>query len=63
VNLYVAPDGPRLARLAELAAQDRFRIRMGLRLPLERATEALAVATSGRGGGAVTLLIAAEVSR
>jgi NADPH:quinone reductase-like Zn-dependent oxidoreductase len=63
VNLYVAPDGPRLARLAELAAQGRLRIRMGLRLPLERATEALAAATSGRGGGAVVLLMDAEVSR
>jgi NADPH:quinone reductase-like Zn-dependent oxidoreductase len=63
VNLYVAPDGPRLARLAELAAQDRFRIRIGLQLPLERAAQALAVAVSGRGGGAAALVIAAEVSR
>lgn len=62
VNLYVAPDGPRLARLAELAAQDRFHIRIGLQLPLERAAHALAVVGSG-GGGAVALLIAAEVSR
>jgi hypothetical protein len=44
VNLYVAPDGPRLARLAELATQDRLRIRMRLRLPLERAPQALAEA-------------------
>jgi hypothetical protein len=52
-----------LARLAELAAQDRFRIRVGLQLPLERAAQVLAVAASGGGSGAVVLLIAAEVSR
>ncbi|HEX6655600.1 MAG TPA: hypothetical protein VF153_05245 [Candidatus Limnocylindria bacterium] len=63
VNLDVAPDGPRLAVLAALAAQDRLRIRIGQQLPLERASRALAAATCGRGGGAVALLIAAEVSR
>jgi NADPH:quinone reductase-like Zn-dependent oxidoreductase len=60
VNLYVAPDGPRLANVAELTAQGQFRPRMGLRLPLERAAEALSMAASGRGGGAVALVIDAE---
>src|SRR2546423_1456931 len=61
-NLYVAPDGPRLAHLAELAAQDQLHIRLGPQLPLERAAQALAVAVNG-GGGAVALLIAPEVVR
>jgi len=61
-NLYVAPDGVRLAHLAELAAQDQLHIRIGQQLPLERAAQALAVAVNG-GGGAVALLIAPEVGR
>jgi NADPH:quinone reductase-like Zn-dependent oxidoreductase len=52
-DLYVAPDGPWLARLATLAAQGELRLRIGLLLPLERAGEALAAAASGRGGGIV----------
>lgn len=62
INLYVAPDGPRLAHLAELAAQDQLHIRLGPQLPLERAAQALAGAVHG-GGGAVALLIAPEVVR
>src|SRR5690349_16980594 len=61
-NLYVAPDGPRLAQLAELVAQDQLHIRLGPQLPLERAAQALAGAVTG-GGGAVVLLIAPEVVR
>jgi NADPH:quinone reductase-like Zn-dependent oxidoreductase len=61
-NLYVAPDGPRLAHLAELAAQDQLHIRIGPQLPLEGAAQALAVAVNG-GGGAVALRIAPEVGR
>jgi NADPH:quinone reductase-like Zn-dependent oxidoreductase len=62
INLYVAPDGPRLAHLAELAAQDQLHIRIGQQLPLERAAQALAAAVNG-GGGAVALLIAPEAVR
>jgi hypothetical protein len=62
VNLYVTPDGPRLARLAELAAQERLRIRVGLQLPLDQAPHALSMAASGWGGGAIVLLTAAGVS-
>jgi NADPH:quinone reductase-like Zn-dependent oxidoreductase len=62
INLYVAPDGPRLAHLAELAAQDQLHLRLGPQLPLEGAAQALAVAVNG-GGGAVALLIAPEVGR
>ena len=61
INLYVAPDGPRLAHLAELAAQDQLHIRIGQQLPLEGAAQALTLVVNG--GGAVTLLIAAEVAR
>jgi NADPH:quinone reductase-like Zn-dependent oxidoreductase len=62
INLYVAPDGPRLAHLAELAAQDQLHIRISQHLPLAWAAQALALVVNG-GGGAVALLIAAEVAR
>ena len=62
VNLYVAPDGPRLAHLAALAAQDGLHIRLGPQLPLDRAAEALALAAHG-GSGALVLLLTPEVAR
>jgi len=54
-QVYVAPDGPRLARLGELLAGGAISVRACAPFPLEQAADALARLRQGTNGQAVVL--------
>jgi NADPH:quinone reductase-like Zn-dependent oxidoreductase len=54
-QVYVAPDGPRLARLGELLAAGTISVTAGAAFPLEHAADALACLRQGTNGQAVVL--------
>ncbi|HEY7176912.1 MAG TPA: NADP-dependent oxidoreductase [Micromonosporaceae bacterium] len=54
-QVYVAPDGPRLAELGELLASGAITLTVGAEYPLERAADALAHVLRGTNGQAVVL--------
>src|SRR5215469_12936645 len=54
-QVYVAPDGPRLARLGELLAAGTISVTAGATFPLEHAADALACLRQGTNGHAVVL--------
>jgi NADPH:quinone reductase-like Zn-dependent oxidoreductase len=54
-QVYVAPDGPRLARLGELLAAGAIGVAVSAPVPLERAARALARLQQGTNGQAVVL--------
>ena len=54
-QVYVAPDGPRLARLAELLDAGTIGVTVSARFPLEHAARALAQLHRGTNGQAVVL--------
>ena len=54
-EIYVAPDGPRLRRLAGLLAQGVITVTVGQRYPLEQAAAALDAVRRGAHGTAVVL--------
>ena len=54
-QVYVAPDGPRLAQLGELLAAGTISVTVGAPFPLERAADALACLQRGTNGQAVVL--------
>lgn len=54
-QVYVAPDGPRLARLGELLAAGTIGVTAGAPFPLEHAARALAHLQQGTNGQAVVL--------
>jgi len=54
-QVYVAPDGPRLARLGELLAAGTIGVTAGAPFPLEHAADALARLRQGTNGQAVVL--------
>src|SRR5215469_18388083 len=54
-DVYVAPDGARLARLGELLAAGTIRVTVGAAYPLDEAERALARVRRGSGGQAVVL--------
>jgi NADPH:quinone reductase-like Zn-dependent oxidoreductase len=54
-QVYVAPDGPRLAQLGELLASGAITLTVGAEYPLERAADALAHVLRGTNGQAVVL--------
>jgi NADPH:quinone reductase-like Zn-dependent oxidoreductase len=53
--VYVAPDGPRLARLGELLAAGTIGVTVSAAFPLEDAARALAHLQQGTNGQAVVL--------
>jgi NADPH:quinone reductase-like Zn-dependent oxidoreductase len=53
--VYVARDGPRLARLAELLGAGTIGVAVSVRFPLEHAAGALAQLQQGTNGQAVVL--------
>jgi hypothetical protein len=53
--VYVAPDGPRLARLGELLAAGTIGVTVHDPFPLEHAARALACLRQGTSGQAVVL--------
>jgi NADPH:quinone reductase-like Zn-dependent oxidoreductase len=55
-QVYVAPDGPRLAQLGELLAAGTIGLAVGASFPLEHAARALARVQQGSRGQAVVLL-------
>jgi len=57
-EVYVAPDGTRLARLGELLAAGTIRVTVGTAYRLEEAERALACVRRGSGGQAVVLQVA-----
>jgi len=54
-QVYVAPDGPRLAHLGELLAAGTISVTVRAPFPLERAADALACLQRGTNGQAVVL--------
>jgi len=54
-QVYVAPDGPRLAQLGELLAAGTISVTVRAPFPLERAADALACLQRGTNGQAVVL--------
>ena len=54
-QVYVAPDGPRLARLGELLAAGTIGVAVGALVPLEHAARALTDLQQGTSGQAVVL--------
>src|SRR5262249_56300837 len=54
-QVYVAPDGPRLARLGELLAAGTIGVIVGAPFPLEHAARALAWLRQGTNGQAAVL--------
>jgi NADPH:quinone reductase-like Zn-dependent oxidoreductase len=54
-QVYVAPDGPRLAWLGELLAAGAISVMVAARFPLEHAARALACLRQGTNGSAVVL--------
>ena len=54
-EVYVAPDGPRLAALSDLLGTGVLTLDVGAEFPLERAAEALAYVLRGTNGLAVVL--------
>jgi NADPH:quinone reductase-like Zn-dependent oxidoreductase len=56
-EVYVAPDGARLARLGELLAAGTIRVTVGTAYPLDEADRALALVRQGSGGQAVVLRV------
>lgn len=54
-QVYVAPDGPRLARLGDLLAAGTISVKVGALFPLEHAARALAHLHQGTSGQAVVL--------
>jgi NADPH:quinone reductase-like Zn-dependent oxidoreductase len=54
-QVYVAPDGPRLARLGELLAAGTISVTAGAPFPLQHAANALACLRQGTNGQAVVL--------
>jgi NADPH:quinone reductase-like Zn-dependent oxidoreductase len=57
-EVYVAPDGTRLARLGELLAAGTIQVTVGASYPLDEAERALARVRRGSGGQAVVLRVA-----
>jgi len=57
-EIYVAPDGARLARLGKLLAAGTIRVTVGAAYRLEEAERALALVRRGAGGQAVVLQVA-----
>jgi NADPH:quinone reductase-like Zn-dependent oxidoreductase len=54
-DVYVSADGSALARVAELAANGSLELQVAACFPVDKAAEALTLATSGHTGGAVIL--------